>query len=82
MAAVPPPVKRKMPGVAADVPLTVNTRDAAPVAVHGPVRVWVVLPKAIVVAPVALYVLVMSLKVLLPVIVKVPAPPWLRVIPE
>ena len=39
-------------------------------------------PREIVVAPVALYVLVMFLKVLSPVMVNVPAPPWFKVMPE
>ena len=54
MAAVPEPEKIKVPGDAADVPLTVRTRVAAPVAVQGFVRVCVVPPKPIDVAPVAL----------------------------
>ena len=82
MAAVPLPVNIKVAGDAADVPLTVKTRVAAPVAVQGFVRVCVVLVRVMDVAPVALYVLVMVLKVLLPEMVSVPAPPWLRVMPE
>jgi hypothetical protein len=52
------------------------------VAVQGFVSVWVVFPSEIDVAPVALYVLVIVLKVLLPVMVSAPAPPWFRVMPE
>ena len=63
-------------------PLTVKTLPAAPVAVQGSVSVVVVLPSEIDVAPVALYVLVIVLKVLLPEMVNAPAPPWLRVMPE
>ena len=60
----------------------VRTLPAAPVAVQGSVRVVVVPPSEIDVAPVALYVLVIVLKVLLPPMVNSPAPPWFRVMPE
>ena len=62
----------------ADVPVSVNTLPASPAAVKLPTR-CVVVPKLMAVAPVALYVLVMLAKVLLPLTVSVPAPPWLRV---
>jgi hypothetical protein len=52
---------------------------AVPEAVHDVVMRWVVVPMLMVLAPAA--VLLMVLKVLLPLMVSVPLPPWLRVMP-
>jgi hypothetical protein len=55
----------------------VRMLPAVPEAVHDVVMRWVVVPMLMVLAAVA--VLLMVLKVLLPVMVRVPLPPWFRV---
>ena len=69
-----------VPGEVAEVPVTVRMLPAVPAAVHDVVRVWVVVPRLMVLAPAA--VLLIVLNVLLPVMVSVPLPPWFRVMPE
>ncbi len=75
----PAPVCIRVHGLVADEPWMVRTLPAVPVAVKSATR-WVVVPKLMVVAPVA--VLLMLAKVLLPLRLNCPAPPWLIVRPE
>jgi hypothetical protein len=70
-------VKTSVPGEEAEEPWTVRMLPAVPEAVHDVVMRWVVVPIAMVLAAVA--VLLMVLKVLLPLMVRVPLPPWFRV---
>ncbi len=70
-------MKTKVQGEEAEVPWTVRMLPAVPEAVHDVVMRWVVVPIAMVLAPAA--VLLMVLKVLLPLMVSVPLPPWFRV---
>jgi hypothetical protein len=80
MLMSPAPVWIRVQGLVALEPWIVSTLPAVPVAVKSATR-WVVVPKLImVVAPVA--VLVMLAKVLLPITVSWPVPPWFRVMPE
>ena len=81
VVACPEPVNISVAGEDAEVPVTVSTRPASPLAENDATR-CVVVPRAIVVAPVALKELVMLAKVLPPVMVSVPAPPWSSVMPE
>ena len=74
----PAPVWIRLQGLVPLEPWIVSTLPAVPVAVKSATR-WVVVPKLIIVGPVA--VLVILAKVLLPLIVRVPAPPWLMVMP-
>ena len=70
-------MKTKVQGEVADVPWTVRMLPALPEAVHDVVMRCVVVPMLMVLAPAA--VLLMVLNVLLPLMVRVPLPPWFRV---
>ena len=70
-------MKTSVQGEDAEVPWMVRMLPAVPEAVHDVVMRWVVVPMLMVLAAVA--VLLMVLKVLLPVMVRVPLPPWFRV---